>query len=103
MSERTKRNNKAYIEPRRRVLDLISYYYKHHADPYISDEKNFLYGHAIKTAYEEVYRAHDTPLNVLESMLSRFDEWAHAGCTNDYVFSVSASAVEDIIDLILTS
>lgn len=103
MSERTSRNNKAYIAAKRHVLDIISEYYKHHSNPYFSDEKNYLYSFAIKTAYKEVYRSHDTPLNVLERMLTRFDEWAHAGCSNDYVFSVSLSAVEDIIDLILTS
>lgn len=103
MSERTSRNNKAFIESKRHVLDLISYYYDHHPTVYISDEKNYFYTYAIKTAYREVSRSHDTPLNVLERMLTRFDEWAHTGCSNDYVFSVSVSAVEDIIDLILTS
>ena len=103
MSERTRRNNKAFIESKRHVLDIISRYYKHHSDPYFSDEKNHLYSFAIMTAYKEVRQSHDTPLNVLERMLARFDEWAHTGCSNDYVFSVSLSAVEDIIDLILTS
>lgn len=103
MSERTARNNKAFMASKRHVLDLITYYYDHHPTVYISDEKNFLYGFAIKTAYKEVYRSHDTPLNVLERLLVRFDEWAHTKCSNDYVFSVSSSAIEDIIDLILTS
>ena len=103
MSERTRRGNKAFMECKRHVLELITYYYDHHHPVHISEEKEFFYDHALKMAYKEVYRSHDAPLAVLDRLLVQYDEWAHTGCSNDWVFSVSVSAIEDLIDLIQTS
>lgn len=102
MSERTRRDNKAFMVAKRHVLDIISYHYEHHQKKYVSEEKNFFYKQSIKTAYKSVYRSFDAPIAVLDALLIKYDEWAHTGCSNDWMFSVYASAIEDLIDLIQT-
>lgn len=103
MSERTIKNNKMVANAKRHVLDLIMYYHDHHNEISLSEEKNFFYDYGIKMAYKEVYRSFDPPMAVLDRLLVQYDEWAHSGCSNDWTFSIFARAVEDLIDLILTS
>lgn len=103
MSERTRRDNKAFMEAKRHVLDLITYYYDHHRKISLSEEKNFFYKYGIKMAYKEVHRSFDPPMAVLDRLLIQYDEWAHTGCSNDWMFGVYARAIEDIIDIIQTS
>ena len=106
MLAQTRRDEQAQIKAKAHVLDIIrSRYLKCRRFPtvYQSSEKNFFYVNAIKEAYKAVKESNDTPLNVLDGLLEKYDSWAHAGCSNDYVFSVSTSAVDDIIDLIISS
>lgn len=107
MSERLKQEIKAFRKVRTSALSIIEDYQKNHKTIYASFEKNCIYDWALKEAYDEVSRAYgrnaDTPLNVLERMLTKYDEWAHAPAQSSNQFKIAVAAIEDLIDQILMS
>lgn len=103
MSERTRRLNKAFMSTKKRACNLIRHYLIHHPTIYVSDDKNFYYEYAIKEAYKEVRMGQDTPINILDQLFTKYDTWAHTGLDSDRTFGVMAAAVDDLIDMILTS
>lgn len=93
----------ALSRTRQEALKIISYYYEHHPKKYLSDEKNFQYEFGLKEAYREVRLGRDTPLNILDRLVAQYDSWAHCDCSNDDAFGIMATAVDDLIDMILNS
>lgn len=102
MTERMRRDNQGYMNIKKEACRLIKEYRENHPTIYLSSEKSFYYDFAIDEAYKEVRRSHDTPLNVLDRLLSRYDDWAHCGCENDEVFSIFVRAIDDLIDKIIS-
>lgn len=109
MSEKTEGIREVYgllnvrSSAKRRACELIKYYQNHHPTVYISNEKNHYYECAIKEAYSAVRGSDDMPVEVLDRLLAKYDTWTHTGLENDAVFSIMMRAVDDLIDLILTS
>ena len=103
MSERTQRNTALLLYTKNKACELISYFYDHHPKKYLSAEKNHIYEFALKEAYREVRLGRDTPLNILDCLLAKYDSWAHCDCSNDGDFSIMACAVEDLIDTLVNS
>ena len=91
----------AYRKAKLHVLDLIKYHIDHHKPVYLSFEKNCYYDWALREAYEQVYRSHEAPLDVLDELLAKFDTYAHSECENADRFKVVVSAIDDLIDIIL--
>lgn len=85
------------------ACDLIAYYLDHHDAVQWSFEKNCYYEWAIKEALITIKCSDDTPIEVLDRMLAKFDSWAHCESAASERFAVAASAIDDIIDLLLTS
>lgn len=98
MNERT-----ANASARRHACELISYYLHHHDAIRLSFEKNCHYEWAIKEALIAIKRSDDTPLNVLDLMLVKYDSWGHNKSEAAERFRIAASAIDDIIDLLLTN
>ena len=103
MSERTKRNTASLMNTKHKACELITYFYDHHSKKYLSAEKEHIYDFALKEAYREVLLGRDTPLNILDCLLVKYDSWAHTDCSNDADFSIMARAVEDLIDMLINS
>ncbi|MBO7450299.1 MAG: hypothetical protein J6U54_07995 [Clostridiales bacterium] len=107
MSERIIRDLTAFKRERAHVLSIIECYRKTHKPVYVSFEKNFVYDWTLKEAQDTIAMAYgkraDTPLNVLERLLVKYDTWAHTESRSAEQFKVAAAAIEDLIDLILTS
>lgn len=85
-----------------RACEVIAYYLKHHDSIHLSFEKNCYYEWAIKEALREIKFSNDTPLNVLDHLLIKYDGWAHSESNSADAFKVAASAIDDLIDLLLT-
>lgn len=94
---------------KREALSRIANYQTKHKPVYISFEKNSIYNWALQNAYETVLKSDDTPLNTLDKLLSKYDEWAHSnklrvGESKQYEhFSIALSAIDDLIDMLLSS
>lgn len=86
-----------------RACEVIAYYLKHHDSIHLSFEKTCYYEWAIKEALREVKSSNDTPLNVLDRMLVKYDERAHRHTDSADAFKIAASAIDDLIDLLITS
>lgn len=102
MSERTANRVAAFRRQKIRVLEMIKYYRDNHPTIYVSFEKSCHYDWAIDEAYNTVARSTDAPMEVLDRLLSKYDGWAHTNTRSSWIFSVAASAIEDLIDHILT-
>lgn len=89
--------------PRKNALNIINYYRTHHRSVYVSSEKNLIYDWTLNEAYYAVLRSDSTPLSVLERLLAKYDTWAHTESRSAEDFKIAVSAVDDLIDLLLTS
>lgn len=89
--------------PRTSALSIIDHYRKHHRAVYMSNEKNIIYDWTLEEAYYSVLRSHSTPLAVLEGLLSKYDTWAHSKARSADDFKIAVSAIDDLIDQLLTS
>lgn len=98
MSEMT-----AMSSARFRACEIISCYLHHHDSVSWSFEKNCYYEWAIKEALIAVKTSNDTPLNVLDRILAKYDSWAHDESEAAKRFAVASSAIDDLIDQLLTS
>lgn len=107
VSERTKQEMSAFRSQKSRALTMIETYRQVHGEIYLSFKKNATYDWAIQNAYDTIARAYgrnaDTPLNILEGLLTKYDAWAHTESLSADQFKVAAAAIEDLIDLLLTS
>lgn len=107
VSERLKNEITAFKRQKNEALTMISAYRQSHGDIYFSFKKNATYDWAIQNAYDIIARAYgrnaDTPLNILEGLLAKYDTYAHRGSLSADQFKVAAAAIEDLIDLLLTS
>ena len=103
MSDRTRRNMEAMRSAKHKACERIGYYYDHHPTIYLAEDKKHYYKYAIKEAYRAVKSSSDMPLDVLDRLLVKYDEWSHTGCKNDYAFGICMAAIEDIIDMLLKS
>lgn len=94
---------------KRDALTRIAQYQTEHKPVFMSFEKNCIYNWTIQNAYETVLKSNDTPLNTLDKLLSKYDEWAHSnklrvGESKPYEhFSIALSAIDDLIDMLLSS
>jgi hypothetical protein len=100
MSDYRRESIMAYRKMKLEALDIVSRYRDNHKPIYFLFEKNVFYDWAIKDAYDRIYRSHDTPLNVLDELVAKYDKWAHER-PDDCHFSVALAAVEDLIDAII--
>ncbi len=94
---------------KRSALKLIAQYQIEHKPIYMSFEKNSIYNWAIQNAYESVLKSPDTPLNTLDKLLTKYDNWAHRksvcdmGAKQCEHFSIAVSAIDDLIDVLLSN
>lgn len=93
----------AQASARYRACEIIAYYLKHHDSIVLSFEKTCYYEWAIKEALREIKLSDDTPLNVLDRMLVKYDARAHTHADSADAFKVAATAIDDLIDLLITS
>ena len=98
MSVRTARASAKY-----RACEVMAYHLKHHDSVFLPFEKMCYYEWAVKEAIREVKASSDTPLNVLDRLLVKYDERAHTNCGSSEAFKVASAAIDDLIDLLLTS
>lgn len=107
VSERSKREISAFKKQKNSALTMIAAYRQTHGDIYLSFRKNAAYDWAIQNAYDTIARAYgkraDTPLNILEGLLAKYDAWAHTDSSSAEDFRVTAAAIEDLIDLLLST
>ena len=94
---------------KREALSRIADYQKNHKPCYISFEKNSIYNWAIHNAYETVLKSNDAPLDTLDKLLSKYDQWTHSRNLHANKskqrehFSVALCAIDDLIDMLLSS
>ena len=94
---------------KRDALTRIARYRSSHKPVYMSFEKNALYDWSIRNAYESVLRSSDSPLNTLDRLIEKYDGWIHRdsahanGSKQHEHFSIALSAIDDLIDMLLSN
>ncbi|MBO7449419.1 MAG: hypothetical protein J6U54_03540 [Clostridiales bacterium] len=97
MSERTQKD-----AAKARACYLIREYIRFCPTVYPGDfEKQCHYKWALNEALIQIRSSKQTTLDVLYTMLSKYDVWAHLDTPNKYMFAVASAAIEDIIDMLL--
>ena len=86
---------------KRHTLERIRYYLNHHDTVHFSFEKLSYYEWAIKEACREIKTSMEPPLDVLDRLLIKYDEWAHTTAKSAEAFKVASTAIEDLIDLLI--
>lgn len=85
------------------AIRIIRNYIRNCPEVYVSFEKMSYYRWALNEALKMVRHSSQSPLEVLEVLLARYDDYAHRKNPSSYVFEPAASAVDDLIDVLLTS
>lgn len=101
MRDERRKSIVAFRHTKLSALEIVARYRDTHKPVYSAFDKNCFYDWTINDAYEQIKRAHDTPLNVLDGLLAKYDEWAHAN-HNTCHFAVALAAIDDLIDAIIS-
>lgn len=87
------------------IMKVIRCYIDNCPAVYPSHVKNMYYQLALEDAFDNIMDmgVRDTPLSVLDRLAVKYDEYAHKKHKNAVMYSCMAAAIEDLIDIILTS
>lgn len=89
-------------QSKREALRIIRSYISNCPNVYVSFEKMSYYKWALNEALKTVKHCDDSPLEILERLLERYDDFADRDNPKSYIFSVAAHAVDDLIDTLIT-